>query len=222
MVGVGSRPADEHIEHLAPDEHRRVREHVVLREPEDLLAREAREVGAERCVVMADLLRDDVEDGHALWYRRHRTALRVGGAHAPTLGVDERVPHDLIAHVAAEARARNAVLLVRRTVVVPQPLRRVDVVDRPQHLGVDALHVIGLAEAVGDHLPIAIRQRARHNRAPELVEVGPGRVRGDSLEVVEERHRSGVEVDEDEPRPLAHLHREERIVVVGDAAEPPA
>ena len=106
-------------------------------------------------LVGADLVGDDV---------RHRIALRDLGCwarlghvrpHPVALGPYEQVPHRLVGEV-VEPRAGDPVALVGDALRSPDPLGGVDVVDRSEHLGVDALHVVGLGEALGDDLPVAV------------------------------------------------------------------
>ena len=188
-------------------QHGRVREQVVLRQHQHLRRCEAREVGAERSRWWAaDAVRDHVEHrsgprAPAAPARRH-----VVGPHAPALGLEERVPHHLVGDVAPEARARHAVLLVRHAVVVPEALRGVDVVHRAEHLGVDPLHVVRLAEAVGDRpsscsRPWCASTAAQRNSSRPAHAVSSGMPSRYSSE----RHRVGVEVDEHERAPRADL-----------------
>ena len=108
-------------------------------------------------LVVADAVRDQVVNGAAL---RH---LRYGASgldpHAPPLRDDEGIPHDLVVR-AREPRAGHSVPLPRDAAVPPDVLRSVDVVDGPEHLTVKRLDMIGLGEAIGDHLPVRRRVRA--------------------------------------------------------------
>ena len=105
---------------------------------------------------------------------------------------------------------------------VPNALGGVDVVDAGQHLPVQPLHVIGLGEALVDHLPVAVHRRGGGVGAPELVEVGPGDVVGDALQPVGQRLGIEIEVDEHQPSPSVHLHRHQGELVIADRAKAPA
>ena len=167
-----------------------------------------------RRVLPAQPVGDDVADRLALGDRRHRTRLDVLGAHASALRAHERVPHDLIGDVATQSRARHRVVLVRDAVPFPEALRRVDIVDRPQHLAVDALHVVRLREAVRDDLPVACDGCRGRDRTAERVEIGPRRVGRHALEVVGERCRVAIEVHEHEPAPHVDRNGVEAELVV--------
>ena len=103
--------------------------------------------------------------------------------------------------------------------MAPDVLARVDVVDRSQHLGMQALHVICLGEPIGDDLPVR-RYRRRHGvGATELVEADPRDVVRHTFEVIRERHGVEVEVDEHESTPRVDLRGQQREVVVAQRAK---
>ena len=64
-------------------------------------------------------------------------------------------------------------MLARDRMPTPNVLLGVDVVDAAEHLLVDSLHVIGLAEPIGHDFPIAFHHRRGCVRTVELVQVGP-------------------------------------------------
>ena len=221
LVGGGAGPGGQHGEDVGADQHGGVGKEVVLAEVGDLLSVVARQVHSHGGLMVSDLLGDHVLEGLAVGHIGCRARLVVGRPHAPALGDDEGVPHRLIVHVATQARAGHAVGLVGDAVAVPDALGGVDVVDAAQHLPVQALHVVGLGEALVDHLPVAVHRGGGRVGASELVEVGPGDVVGDALQPVGQRLGVEVEVDEHQASPGVHPHRHQREVVVADRAEAP-
>ena len=169
--------------------------------------------------MVPDLLGDHVLEGLAVGHIGSGTGLSVLRSHAPALGDHEGIPHRLRIDVAAQTGAGHAVGLVGRAVAVEDALGGVDVVDAGQHLPVEALHVVGLREAVVDHLPVAVHRSDGGIGAPELVQVGPGDVGGDALQPVIQRLGVEVQVHEHQPGPSVHPHRHQRQVVVAQRAE---
>src|SRR5262249_53754313 len=132
--------------------------------------------------------------------------------HPLTLCREERAPDGLVALV-AHAWARRPIALARHGVVVPDLLVRVDVVHAGEHLLMNALHVIRLAEAVGDDLPVAGAARRRGVAARELIEVRPRAVGDDAFEIVAKRLGVAVEVHEDQRTPRLDPRRQQRQLV---------
>ena len=81
-----------------------------------------------------------------------------------------------------------------------------------------ALHVVALVERVDHGLPVRVDDRAQRRPQAHLLEVVRAEQLGQRIEVVEQRLRVGVEVDEHEPAPRVDPHRCEREVV-GQAHE---
>ena len=105
--------------------------------------------------------------------------------------------------------------------VLPEMLGAVDVVDTREHLPMQTLDVVGLAEPVADDLPVA-RQGHRHQIvAVELVEPHPRDVLRHPLQ--EEVEWTGVarRVDEDEGAPRVHRHREQPVLLRRQRSETP-
>ena len=111
---------------------------------------EFRTVGAVAPRVLAAKERGDhVTNRMPVRDLRHRARFGVLRAHAAPLREYEGVPYLALGHCPAETRARYAVVLVRDALTTPDVLCRVNVVHRPEHLVMDALHVIRLREPVG-------------------------------------------------------------------------
>ena len=120
----------------------------------------------------------------------------------------------------AEARARHAVALHRLAVAVPQLLRRVDVVDRRQHLAVQALQVVRLAEPVGRR-PSSSRRPApstnvvqRKSSKPDPLDVV-----GHAFEVLGERLASGSRFTNTSGPHVSTCAAKQRDVLVAQRAE---
>ena len=109
---------------------------------------------------------------------RHRARFGVLRAHAAPLRAYERVPY----HLARTLPGRDAGSVRRspgtRRCDDPRCAVSRDVVHRPEHLVMDALHVIRLREPVGGDLPVARDRRSGRDGAAEVVEVRPRRVPG--------------------------------------------
>ena len=183
FVGRDTGPCEEHVHHLAPHEHGRVGEEVVLRHAHHRRGVEFRTVGAVTPRVLAAKERGDhVTNRMPVRDLRHRARFGVLRAHAAPLREDEGVPYLALGHCPAETRARYAVVLVRDALTTPDVLCRANVVHRPEHLVMDALHVIRLREPVGCDLPVARDRRSGRDGTAEVVEVRPRRVLRDALQ----------------------------------------
>ena len=179
---VVRRRARSRPQHLHAGPRRRaghVREQVVLLDVHDLVVVEAAEVDALLGLELAHALGDDGDcsvDPSGTSGAAPGSA-SVGMPIARPHHEDERVPDLLVGDARAEARARHAVALHRLAVPVPEPLRRVDVVDHRQHLAVQTLQVVRLAEPVDRGLPVRVDRHLDERRAPEVVEARPRRCR---------------------------------------------
>jgi hypothetical protein len=110
-------------------------------------------------------------------------------------------------------------MLRRLARVPPHLLRRVDVVHRADHLAVQPLHVIRLAEPVGDDLPVRLHRHGHDDLAAEVVEPEPREVVGNGFEVLGQRHRVGIGVHEHDRAEGVDRRREQRVVVVAEGTE---
>src|SRR5205814_2068584 len=99
-------------------------------------------------------------------------------------------------------------------VTAPDHLRAVDVVAHAEHLAMDALHVVRLAEAVDERLPVAARRDGHRRGAVELVEARPRGLLREHLEEPRERFAVTVEIHEDERSRRLDLRFDEREVLV--------
>ena len=142
--------------------------------------------------------------------------------------LDERLPDALIVGPVVQARRRESVRLLQLAVARPHLLRPVHVVAHRQHLAVNALDVVGLAESVDEGLPVARRRDRHRGGAPKLVDPGPRAIGRHRTEEVGERSGRGVEVDEDERAPRLDQYRYQAEIAgvadgsVGERAEFPA
>ena len=102
---------------------------------------------------------------------------RVVHADAAAHHLDERREHVVVAAGAALARRRQAVRLHEPAVARPDHLRAVDVVGHAEHLAVDALHVVRLAEALDERLPVAVGAAPRSAPGSGTRRGGPTRCR---------------------------------------------
>ena len=96
----------------------------------------------------------------------------------------------------------------------PDHLRTVDVVGHAEHLAVDALHVIRLAESLDERLPVAVRRKRDQRVAPEVLDPRPTHLGGHRREIRVEGVGVRIEVHEDQRAPRADLHVEQRVLVV--------
>ena len=79
--------------------------------------------------------------------------------------------------------------------------------------------MVGLREAVVDHLPVAVDRSDGGIGAPELVQAGPGDVGGNALQPVVQRLGVQVQVHEHQAGPSVHPHGHQRHIVVAQQAE---
>ncbi len=178
------------------------------------------EVDALLALERAHALGDHGRERRPLGHGRRRPGIGVRRDADPRAHYeDERVPHLLVGHARTEAGARDPVALHGLAVPVPEPLRRVDVVDDREHLAVQTLQVVRLAEPVDRGLPVRVDRHLDERRAPEVLEPGPRDVLGHALEVVRQRRGARVEVHEDERAPGVDGHAEQRHVLVAHRAE---
>ncbi len=131
---------------------------------------ERAEVGALGCRSLADHARQHI--AHRLAVGEWRVWAGTFFARLPrTLSHrrDERFPDLLVRRAVAQPRARHAVRLTELPVTLPRVLWRVHVVGGRDHLPVDALHVVGLAERVDAGFPVARHRDGDDRLARELV-----------------------------------------------------
>ena len=148
---------------------------------------------------------DDLDDRAPT---RERSAL--GDPHQRALGADVVVPHLGIGRRLLESGTRNTVELLGLTGVPPNRLWRIDIVHAPVQLGMQRLDVIGLAETVGDRLPIRVDIHGHGRVAAEVTEPEPGDVVRHRLQIVGQRRRVEIEIDEDQSLPGVDADREQR------------
>ena len=128
-----------------------------------------------------------------------------GCAHECALGVNVSVPNLFVAQGAVKARALHTVGLVGLAGVAPDLLWRMDIVDTAQQLGMQRLDVVGLAEAVGDRLPVGLDLDGERGVAAEVAQIAPGDVVGHRLQVLDQRHRVESRLTKTSPSQVSTL-----------------
>ncbi len=179
--GARARPRPHDLHHVGEHQHGDVREQVVLRHVEQLAVVECREpvvtgVDAARA---ARSPRSQSRIVPPLGTAGAGPASRCSGCRRARPS-PRRTPSQtvLVVGPVAQSAVTGARTTARACRAGPRPLRAVDVVAHRQHLAVDALYVVRLAEPVDERLPVARRGDRHRGGAPELVDPGPRGVVG--------------------------------------------